>query len=130
MSGLADELLADLDGLSDDEEYNQEEPQQPQPVASSSSSVKRKAGSDAEMSDDEGDEGEGEQPQTEVGGLVLDGGVKPADELDAEDVQQMELGAIEDVSAIAKLEGSKRMNDIIKVGETEPLVARALLIVA
>ncbi|KAF4602256.1 U4/U6-U5 snRNP complex subunit prp31 [Pleurotus pulmonarius] len=115
MSGLADELLADLDGLSDDDEYNQEEPQQPQqPVASSSTSVKRKAGSDAEMSDDEGDEGEGEQPQTEVGGLVLDGGVKPADELDAEDVQQMELGDIEDVSAIAKLEGSKRMNDIIK----------------
>ncbi|KDQ29159.1 hypothetical protein PLEOSDRAFT_1055122 [Pleurotus ostreatus PC15] len=69
MSGLADELLADLDG---------------------------------------------EQAQTEVGGLVLDGGVKPADELDAEDVQQMELGDIEDVSAIAKLEGSKRMNDIIK----------------
>lgn len=120
MSGLADELLADLDGLSDDEEYNQEEHQQPQqPVASSSTSVKRKAGSDAEMSDDEGDEGEGEQAQTEVGGLVLDGGVKPADELDAEDVQQMELGDIEDVSAIAKLEGSKRMNDIIKVGPIE-----------
>ncbi|KAJ8698106.1 U4/U6-U5 snRNP complex subunit prp31 [Pleurotus ostreatus] len=115
MSGLADELLADLDGLSDDEEYNQEEAQQPQqPVASSSTSVKRKAGSDAEMSDDGGDEGEGEQAQTEVGALVLDGGVKPADELDAEDVQQMELGDIEDVSAIAKLEGSKRMNDIIK----------------
>ncbi|KAF8138163.1 hypothetical protein EV363DRAFT_1313300 [Boletus edulis] len=48
------------------------------------------------------------------GGLVLEGGVKPAEELDAEDVQQMDLGAIEDVSSIAKLEGSKKMSDILK----------------
>jgi len=38
-----------------------------------------------------------------------------ADELDADDVQQMELGGVEDVSKIAKLYGSKRMNDILKV---------------
>jgi hypothetical protein len=67
------------------------------------------------MSDEEesGEEGEGEQQV----GLVLEGGMRPADELDAEDVQQMELRGVEDVSKIAKLYGSKRMNDIIKVGQ-------------
>ncbi|TFK76071.1 Nop domain-containing protein [Pluteus cervinus] len=72
MSALADELLADLDGLSD---------------------------------------GGGGQ---EIGSLVLEGGVRPAEELDAEDVQQMELGGIEDIGKITKLQGSKRMNDILK----------------
>lgn len=125
MSGLADELLADLDGLSGDEgeEYKEEEP-----VSSSSANLgpsspigqKRKAGNigdeDDVMSENEGEEGEEGQP--EVGALVLEGGVKPADELDVEDVQQMELGGVEDVGKIAKLEGSKRMADILKVSWT------------
>ncbi|KAJ8515989.1 hypothetical protein ONZ45_g6679 [Pleurotus djamor] len=55
-----------------------------------------------------------EQAQTDIGGLVLEGGIRPADELDAEDVQQMELGGVEDVTSIAKLETSKRMTDILK----------------
>ncbi|TFK29285.1 U4/U6 small nuclear ribonucleo protein Prp31 [Coprinopsis marcescibilis] len=132
MSGLADELLADLDGLSDDEQ--QEEPIS-EPVASSSSlPQKRKATNDDPTSnlageldlddDDEAAEGdqdmepaeeeEGANKGREIGSLVLEGGVKPAEELDAEDVQQMELGAVEDVLKIAKLEGSKRMSDILK----------------
>ncbi|KAF8665759.1 hypothetical protein AX16_000207 [Volvariella volvacea WC 439] len=113
MSGLADELLADLDGLSDSGEGYEEEPVADAPVAGSSTAVKRKAeGSDEEMSDEE-EEG-GEDAGGEIGSLVLEGGVRPAEELDAEDVQQMELGAIEDVGKIAKLEGSKRMADILK----------------
>lgn len=118
MSGLADELLADLDGLSDDgDEYNEEPQNNAEGVASTSNGLKRKAenvGSDEEMTDEEG--GEGEDGQQEIGGLVLPGGMKPADELDAEDVQQMELSGIEDVSKIAKLDGSKRMTDILQVG--------------
>ena len=35
--------------------------------------------------------------------------------LDAEEVQRMELGEVEDVRKVAKLYGSKRMNDILKV---------------
>jgi U4/U6 small nuclear ribonucleoprotein PRP31 len=109
MSGLADELLADLDGLSDDGEYNEQE-QKPESKPGPSSSLKRKAGSDEEMSEPE--ETENETAQT---GLVLEGGVKPADELDAEDVQAMDLAGVEDVGKIAKLEGSKKMTDILKV---------------
>ncbi|THH33635.1 hypothetical protein EUX98_g494 [Antrodiella citrinella] len=120
MSGLADELLADLDGLSEGEEdYKSDDQTAPQAGPSTSNgngngaSLKRKAeGSDDEMSEgEEGDEAEGEgQDQT---GLVLEGGVKPADELDADDVQQMDLGGVEDVRKIAKLYGSKRMTDIL-----------------
>lgn len=112
MSGLADELLADLEDLSSGDEGEQEE-QQPEP-SSSSNGLKRKAtGSDDEMSD-EGENGEEEDNQPAVGSLILEGGVKPAEELDAEEVQRMDLGAVEDVRKVAKLDGSKRMLDILK----------------
>ncbi|KDR83555.1 hypothetical protein GALMADRAFT_235772 [Galerina marginata CBS 339.88] len=127
MSGLADELLADLDGLSggeNEEEENQEQDFVSLASPSTSSGLKRKADADVDedMSDQEDQDGEADEQMAkgadgkaiEVGGLVLEGGIKPADELDAEDVQQMDLGGIEDVSKIAKLEGSKRMNDILK----------------
>jgi U4/U6 small nuclear ribonucleoprotein PRP31 len=112
MSGLADELLADLDGLSDNpDEYEEDEA----PATSSSAANGKPAvADDAEMSDVE--EGEGDEAaQGAVGSLVLEGGIKPAEELDVEDVQQMELGAIEDVTSIAKLHGGKRMTEILKV---------------
>jgi U4/U6 small nuclear ribonucleoprotein PRP31 len=104
MSALADELLADLDGLSEGGDYSDTE----DPPAGAAASV----AADVDMSDDEGaggSEGAGEAA------LVLVGGVRPAEELDAEDVQQMELGTIADVATVAKLEGSKRMSDILKV---------------
>jgi U4/U6 small nuclear ribonucleoprotein PRP31 len=104
MSGLADELLADLEGGEEQEESN---------------ALKRKAvDSDHEMSAEDDDDEQPDGPDgkhLEVGALVLEGGIKPAEELDVEDVQRMELGAIEDVNKIAKLEGSKRMSDILKV---------------
>ncbi|KAK7061576.1 Nop domain-containing protein [Favolaschia claudopus] len=135
MSGLADELLADLDGLSDDGEETPEQPENgAEAVASTSSGLKRKAqntGSDEEMSDEEG--AEAEEGQQEIGGLVLPGGIKPADELDVEDVQQMELSGIEDVSKIAKLDGSKRMADILQEIEkyqANPTTAATMLLPA
>ncbi|KAH8830701.1 Nop domain-containing protein [Flagelloscypha sp. PMI_526] len=109
MSGLADELLADLEGSDNDEEI-QDENEASQQAESSSRGVKRKAESDEELSDDDQD---GPKAR-EIGSLVLEGGVRPADELDVEDVQQMELGAVEDVRKVAKLEGSKRMHEILQ----------------
>ncbi|KAK7049672.1 U4/U6-U5 snRNP complex subunit prp31 [Paramarasmius palmivorus] len=115
MSGLADELLADLDG-DDGAEYNEEEEeQQTESMGPPSVPAKRKAVDDLdEEMDEAGNEEGNEEGEQEIGSLVLPGGVKPAEELDAEDVQQMDLGSIEDVSKIAKLEGSKRMADILK----------------
>lgn len=116
MSGLADELLADIDDLSDGgaEEYEEPAPPAAPSTSNGTNGLKRKAAEDADISEAEEDaEGE-EAGADETGGLVLEGGMKPADELDAEDVQQMDLGGIEDVDSVAKLEGSKRMADILK----------------
>jgi U4/U6 small nuclear ribonucleoprotein PRP31 len=116
MSGLADELLADIDDLSDGgaEEYEEPAPPAAPSTSNGTNRLKRKASEDADMSEAEEDV-EGEEAEAdETGGLVLEGGMKPADELDAEDVQQMDLGGIEDVDSVAKLEGSKRMADILK----------------
>jgi len=118
MSGLAHELLADIEGISGGEEDDYQEDSEPQRDIASPApkGLKRKLDDDADMSDVD-EEGAGEAStdgQGVVGGLVLEGGVKPADELDAEDVQQMDLAGIEDVGSIAKLEDSKRMADILK----------------
>lgn len=121
MADLADDLLADLEGLSDAEEEEQQEPEQ----EPSSNPLKRKADDDADMSEPE-EGGETGEPQ-EIGGLILPGGVKPAEELDAEDVQQMALGGVEDVSKIAKLDGSKRMNELLKVRVTAVLRCQELI---
>ncbi|KAH7100675.1 Nop domain-containing protein [Auriculariales sp. MPI-PUGE-AT-0066] len=108
MSGLADELLADLDDLDDlNEDIEDEQPQQPAQVR------KRKREGEGGGEDDEEEEDDGEE-QDQGTGLVLEGGVRPADEFDAEDVERMDLGAVENVRNVAKLEGSKRMADIIK----------------
>ncbi|KZT12895.1 Nop domain-containing protein [Laetiporus sulphureus 93-53] len=114
MSALADELLADLDGLSEGEDTN-EQTESAHAEPGPSNGLKRKASSDDEMSEGEGEEdGEGGEDEKLVGGLVLEGGVKPAEELDAEEVQRMELKGVEDVRKVARLDGSKRMNDILK----------------
>jgi U4/U6 small nuclear ribonucleoprotein PRP31 len=112
MSALADELMADLDGLSDaEEDYNKEEPEQAGP----SSGLKRKATTELEDAMSEDGEGAVDGEAEGAVGMVLDGGVKPAEELDAEEVQRMELGAVEDVRKVARLEGSKRMAEILSV---------------
>ncbi len=80
MSALADELMADLDGLSDTgDDYNDEESKEPE----SSSGLKRKATTDPDE--------------------------------DISEVQRMELGAVDDVRKVARLEGSRRMTEILSV---------------
>jgi U4/U6 small nuclear ribonucleoprotein PRP31 len=112
MSALADELLADLDGLSDaGDDYNDEESKEPE----SSSGLKRKATTDPDDDMSEGGEGGADGEAQEATGMVLEGGVKPAEELDAEEVQRMELGAVDDVRKVARLEGSRRMGEILSV---------------
>lgn len=116
---LADELLADIEGFSDageDENEDNKETRGRSP-GSVPNALKRKAEDDIDMSDLEGEEGTDEAGADGAGSaesFVLEGGVRPAEELDVEDVQQMDLGGIEDVSSIAKLESSKRMADILK----------------
>ena len=109
MSALANELMADLDGLSDDD-YN-EEPEEPE----SSRGLKRKAPTDPDDVLSEDGEGEADGETEGPAGMVLEGGVKPAEELDSEEVQRMELSTVDDVRKVARLEGSRRMSEILSV---------------
>lgn len=118
MSGLAEELAADLADL-DDEEYEYEEEAT---VADASSAANGPSGpskrsqdaeGDVEMSDGEGEATTGPNALDALG--VMAGGVRPAEQLDAEAVERMELSTVENVSKVAKLYGSKRMRDIVNV---------------
>lgn len=114
MATTADDLLADLDDLDDNEAEEQEDEVECPQVAG----VKRKADEDVAMSDDDAEIEDGAangQGETAKAGFVPEGGVKPAAELDAEEVQRMELIGVDDVRKVAKLEGSKRMADTLKV---------------
>lgn len=107
MSSLADELLNDLeDGT---EEQEEEAEQQPQP----GNPLKRKADEDADMSEDEGDAEE--EPTEDMADGVALGGIAAARELDMEEVETMDLGGVEDVRSVAKLEGSRKMMDVLQV---------------
>jgi U4/U6 small nuclear ribonucleoprotein PRP31 len=55
------------------------------------------------------------------------GGIKPADELDEETVAQMDLVGVQDVRNIAKLEGSRRMMDILNVSHLKKLNSTFLI---
>src|SRR5258706_15199030 len=119
MSGFAEELAADLADL-DDEEYDYEEEATGAGASSaanwpSNGATKRSqdAEGDEEMSDAEAEVTAGSNALDTMG--VMAGGVRPAEQLDAEAVERMELGTVEDVSKVAKLYGSKRMRDIVNV---------------
>lgn len=43
------------------------------------------------------------------------GGVRPTDELDRDEVERMQLGAVQDVRQVAKLLTSRRLEEILKV---------------
>ena len=50
---------------------------------------------------------------TSAVGFVPEGGVRPAEELDADEVEETDLTDVEDVSAVAKLLGSKRLTEVL-----------------
>ena len=117
MSALADELTADFAELEDQEldEYDEGEQEDPPTIQNGNKSAVDRDG-DAEMSDGEDEDTEitdGPSALNEKG--VMPGGVQPAEQLDPAAVQRMELSGVGDVSKVARLFGSKKMNDIIKV---------------
>lgn len=131
MADLADELLRDLEGDDETGNYSEEEvdagspagPDGAETMPSLAKLQKRKAtdenGQDG-MSEDESD-GEGANvkiKQEEVEMAIPDGGVRPAEELDAEDVAQMQLRNVKDVKSVARLTGTKAFKEVLqKVAE-------------
>ncbi len=133
---LADELLNDLDGLSDDGVPSETEEQ---PTAGPSTGLmgppalpsrKRTAEDDGEGDDDDDEEmkadrdggGGGvvvEEAKLEDGtsavGFVGVGGVRPAEELDRQDVEGMNLKTVQDVESVVRLHKSKKLTEALKV---------------
>ncbi|KAG9008896.1 U4/U6-U5 snRNP complex subunit prp31 [Tulasnella sp. JGI-2019a] len=105
MSSLADELLNDLeDGTEEQEEETEQHPV--------GNALKRKADNDdADMSEDEDNN---DEPTEDLANGVAPGGIAAARELDMEEVENMDLGGVEDVRSVAKLEGSKKMMDVLQ----------------
>ncbi|KZO89868.1 Nop domain-containing protein [Calocera viscosa TUFC12733] len=63
----------------------------------------------------EGEEGAEAEDSGDLGtGLILDGGVQPAAELDSEEVEKMELEGVADVTSVAHLESQPRMKEILQ----------------
>jgi hypothetical protein len=77
-----------------------------QPSTSGSSNL----ADDLMGSDDDEDE------EMDAGGMELPaGGVKPTEELDKEVVEQMDLSDVKEVSKVAKLLGSRKLEEVLKV---------------
>lgn len=135
---LADALLADFDGLSDDGGPSDTEDNAP--VASSSTSMapaksspfgsmgppplptklvagqKRLAEAlDGGPTGDDDDDDDDAMAGDGAVGFVPEGGVRPAEELDAEDVENTDLTKVEDVSKVSKLVNGRRLREVIEV---------------
>jgi U4/U6 small nuclear ribonucleoprotein PRP31 len=133
---LADALLADLDGFSDDGGLSDNETTAPQASSSTSKPAadspfasmgppplpakivagqKRLAaaldGGNLDEDEDDAMDGEG----SGGAGFVPEGGVRPADELDAEDVENTDLTHVEDVNKVSKLVSGKRLREVVEV---------------
>ncbi|GAA5961442.1 hypothetical protein JCM21900_004010 [Sporobolomyces salmonicolor] len=110
MTSLADELMNDLDDLGSGSEGDEElEAALAGPTGSGTAAA---GGADEAMdqgSDDEG-EAEGDVP-SEL--HVPEGGVKPAEELDAEQVNAMDLASVAEVGKVAKLFGGRQLREVL-----------------
>jgi U4/U6 small nuclear ribonucleoprotein PRP31 len=124
---LADELMNDLDGLSDDGGLSDTE----QPTAGPSSATDGGADTKGYALDNDADADmkslmEEEDEKLEGGqssvGYVPAGGTRPAEELDRDEVEHMNLKTIENVESVVKLHTSKRLQEALNVGHSICLV--------
>lgn len=112
MPNLADELTADFAELDENEE---EEYEEGPPTTQAGNTPAVDGDGDAAMSEGEDDNEDISGPNALDDKGVMSGGVQPAEQLDPAIVQRMELANVGDVSKVAKLFGSKRMSEVVKV---------------
>lgn len=107
---LADSLLADLDGLSDGEA------EAPQASASNGSGMMPPPPPKRSLADDlEDDEGDMKMEDgTDAVGFVPEGGVRPAEELDQDEVNQTDLAAVDDIRKVAKLMSGTKLREVVE----------------
>ncbi|WVR05411.1 hypothetical protein IAU60_002426 [Kwoniella sp. DSM 27419] len=129
---LADSLLADLDGLSDDEGPRSPSPEPEQPTAGPSKGkgamlppplpIKKRSASEMDLDmvkrepeDDEDGDADGMMLEdgTSAVGFVPKGGVRPAEELDADEVENTDLAGVEDVGKVARLSTGRKLKEVL-----------------
>lgn len=115
---LADELLADLDGLSDDGHVSEQETTA-QPEAGPSKPRAVEGDNNEDEEDEDMDQGNVEAGAkladgTSATGYVPSGGVRPADELDRDEVEGMNLQVVEDVESVVKLHRSRKLLETLE----------------
>ncbi|GAA5901091.1 U4/U6-U5 snRNP complex subunit PRP31 [Sporobolomyces salmoneus] len=108
MTSLADELMNDLDDLGSGSEGEDQELEQL--VASSTSGP-----SQIKQEEDEPEAGEGEDVEiTDEMMKVPEGGIKPAEELDQDQVDRMDFAQVGQVGKVAKLYTGKTLKDVLQ----------------
>lgn len=120
MTSLADELMNDLDDFNSGSEEGGEDQELEQQVGGSVASTSQPP-IKQEEEDEEGLEGEGEDQGeiTEEMMRVPEGGVKPAEELDQDQVNQMDFAKVGKVGKVAKLYNGKTLKDVLQVSFTK-----------
>lgn len=116
MASLADELMNDLDDLGSGSELDDE---LDAAMAGPSGSDGQSGAGDA-AADADGDQ-DGDGVDAAMAGLadgeahVPEGGVKPAQELDEDAVNAMDMSGVAEVTKVAKLQGGRTMRDVLQV---------------
>ncbi|GAA5952409.1 hypothetical protein JCM3765_001964 [Sporobolomyces pararoseus] len=112
MTSLADELMNDLDDFnSGSEGEDQELEQQVGGSASTSQTTSQIKQEDLEGEEDDQDQ---DQEITDEMMQVPEGGVKPAEELDQDQVNQMDFAKVGKVGKVAKLYTGKILKDVLQ----------------
>lgn len=122
MTSLADELMNDLDDLGSGSEVD-DELDNAMAGPSGSTNTGGAEGADGAPADD-GDDGEAGD-EALLGGVpgevhVPEGGVRPADEVDPDEVNAMDLAGVAEVGKVARLQGSRTMREVLQVRTWSP----------
>ena len=113
MTSLADELMNDLDDLgsgSEDESFATGVHSESAIATNSTQPLTTSIKEEEDLSD-----GGEDIELTDEMYRVPEGGIKPAEELDQDQVNRMDLASVSQVNKVAKLYGGKTLKDVLQV---------------
>ncbi|BGP32348.1 U4/U6-U5 snRNP complex subunit prp31 [Rhodotorula toruloides] len=116
MTSLADELMNDLDDLGSGSELDDElDAAIAGPSGTNGGTDEAMAGDEGGADEDGEAEGEAGMEDVPAGEVhVPEGGIKPAEELDSDAVNQMDLTGVTEVGKVAKLQNGRNMRVVLQ----------------
>ncbi|BGP40324.1 U4/U6-U5 snRNP complex subunit prp31 [Rhodotorula kratochvilovae] len=113
MTSLADELMNDLDDLGSGSEDDELDAAMAGPSGTTNGAEEAEGAAGGD--DDAAGEGDAALPDVPAGETyVPEGGVRPADEVDPDAVNAMDLAGVAEVGKVARLQGSRTMREVIQ----------------